>query len=152
MPSKKDLPISSEYQYGFASDIPSITFPKGINEEVIRKISIAKKEPAYILSFRLKAFSLWKTMQEPSWANVKYPKIDFQSFSYYSAPVTKAKLSSIEEVDPEIRKTMDKLGISLEEQKRLMNVAMDVVFDSSSIGITFQKKIARSRCRFMFDL
>jgi len=135
---KTDFP---EYKYGFVSDIESDTFPKGLNEEVIKALSKKKNDPRYILDFRMKSFNAWKKMKEPTWANLKYPRVDFQNISYFSEPKSKPKLASLEEVDPEIKKTMDRLGIPIDDQKRLMNVAVDVVFDSVSLGVTFQKKL-----------
>lgn len=125
------------YKYGFITDIESDTAPKGLNEDVIRFISAKKEEPEWLLDFRLKAFETWKKMTEPNWAQVSYPKIDFQDISYYSAPkssANKKKLNDLSEVDPELIKTFEKLGIPISEQKRLSGVAMDVVFDSVSVG------------------
>lgn len=125
------------YKYGFTTDIESDTAPKGLNEDIIRFISSKKEEPEWLLNFRLKAFETWKSMKEPEWAHLKYPKIDFQNISYYSAPkstANKQKLNDLSEVDPELIKTFEKLGIPLSEQKRLTGVAMDVVFDSVSVG------------------
>lgn len=125
------------YKYGFTTDIASDTAAKGLNEDTIRFISDKKEEPEWLLDFRLKAFATWKSMVEPEWAQVSYPKIDFQNISYYSAPkssANKPKLSDLSEVDPELIKTFEKLGIPMSEQKRLTGVAMDVVFDSVSVG------------------
>lgn len=133
--------FSSGYKYGFVTDIESDTLPHGLNEEVVRYISAKKEEPPFLLEFRLKAFRRWSEMQEPEWANIHYPKIDYQGISYYSAPKKKQSLSSLDEVDPEILKTFERLGIPLDEQKRLANVAVDVVFDSVSLGTTFQKTL-----------
>ena len=132
---------SSEYKYGFVSDIESETFPKGLDENIIRQIAKKRSEPDFILDFRLKAFAHWKKLKPPTWANIKHPEIDFQDISYYSAPKTKKKLDSLEDADPEILKTLDRLGISLEEKKRLLNVSMDIVIDSVSIGTTFHQEL-----------
>ncbi len=130
-----------EYKYGFTTDIDTETLPKGLNEDVIRAISKKKKEPQFMLDFRLKAYRKWLTMKEPAWPNVHYPKIDFQDISYYSAPKPKKKLQSLDEVDPELLRTFEKLGIPLEEQKRLSNVAVDAVFDSVSVATTHKQKL-----------
>ncbi|MCP5509587.1 MAG: Fe-S cluster assembly protein SufB [Chlamydiales bacterium] len=131
----------AEYKYGFTTPIESETFQKGLNEDVVRAISAKKNEPAFLLEFRLKAYRKWQTMQEPKWPNVRYPQIDFQNIRYYSEPKKKQELSSLDEVDPEILRTFEKLGIPLDEQKRLANVAVDVVFDSVSLGTTFKKTL-----------
>lgn len=133
-----------EYKYGFVTPIDSETFPKGLNEEIIRAISEKKNEPSFLLNFRLKAFEKWKNMKVPTWSNVDYPPIDFQNISYYSEPKTKPSLQSLDEVDPEILNTYEKLGIPLEEQKRLSNVAVDLVFDSVSLGTVFQEKLQQA--------
>lgn len=133
---------TSEYKWGFVSDIESDNAPKGLNEDIVRFISAKKKEPEWLLEFRLKAFRHWLTMEEPVWPNVHYPKIDFQDIIYYSAPKPKKELSSLDELDPEIKATFDKLGISLEEQKRLANVAVDAVIDSVSVKTTFRETLA----------
>ncbi len=130
-----------EYPYGFVTPIESDVFPKGLSEEVVRAISAKKNEPKFLLDFRLKAFRKWQEMNEPEWANVHYSPINYQEISYYSEPKSKPKLDSLDEVDPELLKTFAKLGIPLDEQKMLTNVAVDVVFDSVSIGTTFQKKL-----------
>ena len=134
---------SQEYKYGFVTDIESDQAPPGLNEEIIRLISAKKNEPEWMLAFRLKALRHWFTMKEPTWANVKYGPIDYQSISYYSAPKQKKKLNSLDEVDPELRATFAKLGISLEEQKRLSGVAVDAVFDSVSVATTFRSELAK---------
>ncbi len=131
-----------EYQYGFVSDIEADQVPKGLSEDLIRLISQKKKEPAFLLEFRLKAYRHWLKMKEPEWANVHYPAINYQDIVYYSAPKQKKKLASMDEVDPEIRKTFEKLGIPLEEQKMLSNVAVDAVFDSVSVATTFKKTLS----------
>lgn len=130
-----------DYKYGFHTDIQTDTFAKGIDEDVIRKLSAKKNEPDFMLQFRLKAFSKWKTMNEPDWQHLHYPPIDYQDISYYSAPKQKPKLDSLDEVDPEVLDTFNKLGIPLEEQKRLSNVAVDAVFDSVSVATTHKKKL-----------
>jgi Fe-S cluster assembly protein SufB len=130
-----------DYQYGFVTPIESEVFPKGLSEDVVRAISLKKKEPPFLLEFRLKAFRKWQQMKEPNWANIDYPPIDYQSISYYSEPKTKPRLDNLSEVDPELLRTFERLGIPVDEQKRLTNVAIDVVFDSVSLGTTFQKKL-----------
>jgi Fe-S cluster assembly protein SufB len=132
-----------EYKYGFVTDIESDTVAPGLNEDVIRLISEKKEEPEWLLDFRLKSFRHWQTMTEPTWANVHYPPIDYQAISYYSAPKQKKTLASLDEVDPELRATFDKLGISLDEQKRLSGVAVDAVFDSVSVATTFRAELAK---------
>jgi Fe-S cluster assembly protein SufB len=132
---------STEYKYGFVTDIETESFPKGLNEDTVRAISAKKEEPQFMLEFRLKAYKKWLEMKEPQWPNVHYKPVDYQDIRYYSAPKTKPELSSLDEVDPEILRTFEKLGIPLDEQKRLSNVAVDVVFDSVSIGTTFKKKL-----------
>jgi len=131
-----------EYKYGFETLIEADTLPPGLNEEVIRVISAKKNEPEWLLDFRLKAYKVWLTMREPTWANLTFEPIDYQAVSYYSAPKKKPQLSSLDEVDPEIRATFDKLGIPLEEQKLLAGVAVDAVFDSVSVATTFSEKLA----------
>jgi Fe-S cluster assembly protein SufB len=134
---------AQEYKYGFVTDIESDTAPPGLSEDIIRFISAKKEEPEWMLEWRLKSFRHWLTMKEPTWANVHYPPIDYQATSYYSAPKQKKKLNSLDEVDPELRATFTKLGISLEEQKRLSNVAVDAVFDSVSVATTFRGELAK---------
>jgi Fe-S cluster assembly protein SufB len=132
-----------EYQYGFVTDIEAETAPRGLSEEVIRFISAKKNEPEFMLEWRLKAYRHWLTMEEPKWQNVHYPAIDYQNIFYYSAPKKKgAGPKSLTEVDPEVLKTFDKLGISLAEQERLTGVAVDAVFDSVSVGTTFKEKLS----------
>jgi Fe-S cluster assembly protein SufB len=133
---------SREYKYGFVTDVETDATPPGLNEEIIRTISAKKKEPPFLLEWRLKAFRHWLTMQEPRWPNVHYPPIDYQGIVYYSAPKPKKKIESLDEVDPEILKTFEKLGIPLEEQKRLSGVAVDAVFDSVSVATTFKEKLS----------
>lgn len=135
--------VNREYEYGFSTDIETDTAPKGLNEDIIRLISRKKHEPEWLLEWRLKAFRHWEKMTMPKWANLQYPEIDFQDIIYYAAPKTKkAKPGKLEEVDPELLKTLDKLGISLNEQKRLTGVAVDVVMDSVSVATTFQEQLA----------
>ena len=133
---------SQEYKYGFTTPIASDVFPKGLTENTIREISKRKEEPQFLLDFRLKAYKKWLEMEEPNWSSVTYPPIDYQNISYFSEPKSKPKLESLDQVDPEILRTFEKLGIPLEEQKRLANVAVDVVFDSVSLGTPFYKKLA----------
>jgi Fe-S cluster assembly protein SufB len=129
---------NSEYKWGFVSNIESDNAPKGLTEDTVRFISAKKNEPEWLLDMRLKAFRYWLTLKEPTWPNVSYPTIDFQDIIYYSAPKAKPVLNSLDELDPEIKSTFDKLGISLEEQKRLANVAVDAVIDSVSVKTTFR--------------
>lgn len=132
------------YPYGFVTPIESDVFPKGLNEEVVRAISAKKKEPKFLLEFRLKAFRKWKQMEEPKWANLNIPPLNYQEISYYAEPKEKVRLESLDQVDPEILKTFERLGIPLDEQKRLANVAVDVVFDSISLGTTFREKLSQA--------
>ena len=145
---KKELE-NQEYEYGFYSNLDAETFPKGLNEEVIIAISKKKNEPQWMTEWRLDAFRIWKKMEEPNWANVNYPKPDFQAISYYSAPKPKKKLNSLDEVDDELLKMYEKLGISINEQKRLAGVAMDIVVDSVSVATTFKKTLAEKGILFM---
>lgn len=131
----------SEYKYGFVSNLEADEAPKGLNEDIIRFISAKKNEPTWLLEWRLKAFEQWKKMTEPTWANVTYPKPDFQDIIYYSAPKKKKVLNSLDEVDPELLETFKKLGISIDEQKKLTGVAIDVVVDSVSVATTFKKRL-----------
>jgi Fe-S cluster assembly protein SufB len=131
-----------EYKYGFVTQIESDTAPKGLNEDVIRLISSKKGEPAWLLDWRLKAYRHWLTMEEPKWPNVHYPAIDYQNISYYSAPKQKVRPKNLNEVDPELLRTYEKLGISLAEQERLAGVAVDAVFDSVSVATTFKEKLS----------
>lgn len=137
-----DEVTSSEYKWGFTSDIESDNAPKGLSEDIVRFISKKKNEPEWLLEWRLKAYRHWLTLEEPLWPNVDYPEIDFQDIIYYSAPKPKKQLNSLDELDPEIKATFDKLGISLEEQKRLANVAVDAVIDSVSVKTTFRESLA----------
>ena len=138
---KKELE-TKEYEYGFYTDIESETFPVGLDENIVRAISEKKNEPEWMTEWRLEAFQIWKEMEEPEWANVQYEKPNFQNISYYSAPSTKPKYDSIDEVDPELLETFNKLGISLEEQKKLAGVAVDIVMDSVSVATTFKDTLA----------
>ena len=135
--------ISQPYKYGFQTEIESETFGSGINEEIIKKISNKKNEPEFLLDFRLKAYKKWKTLKFPNWANLEINPIDHNSITYYSVPKQKKKLNSLDEIDPEILRTFEKLGISLNEQKQLANVAVDAVFDSVSIATTYKEKLAK---------
>jgi len=130
-----------EYKYGFVTDIESDTAPRGLNEDTVRFIAAKKNEPEWLIEWRLKAYRHWLTMEEPSWPNVHYPKIDYQDMIYYSAPKKKDRPKSMNEVDPELRATYEKLGISLAEQERLTGVAVDAVFDSVSVATTFKDKL-----------
>ena len=132
---------NKEYAYGFQTPIEAETIPKGLTEETVRLISSLKKEPAFMLEFRLKAFRHWQKMTEPRWANIDYPKIDYQDIIYYSAPKQAPKLKSMDEVDPELKKTFEKLGIPLMEQKKLANVAVDAIFDSVSVATSYKAKL-----------
>jgi len=134
---------SGEYKYGFVTDIESEQAPKGLTEDTIRFISHKKKEPEWLLEFRLKAFRHWLTLEEPDWALLHHPPINYQDIIYYSAPKPKKELKSLDEVDPELLETFNKLGISLEEQKRLSGVAVDAVIDSVSVKTTFQDTLAK---------
>lgn len=140
-----DNPLAAKkYKHGFYTDIETEEFPIGLNEDVIRRISAIKKEPQFVLDFRLKAFRYWQTLPEPDWAHVDYPKVDYQALRYYSAPKTKTDgPKSLDEVDDEILKTFEKLGIPLSEQKRLTGVAVDAVFDSVSVGTTHQEELEK---------
>jgi Fe-S cluster assembly protein SufB len=133
----------SDYKYGFVTDIEMDSAPKGLNEDIIRFISAKKNEPAFMLEFRLKAFAKWLTMKTPEWAHLKIPHIDFQDIIYYAAPKKKKQLTSLDEVDPELLETFNKLGISLEEQKKLSGVAVDAVFDSVSVKTTFSETLQK---------
>lgn len=133
-----------EYKYGFVTDIEVEDFPRGLNEDIIRLLSEKKQEPAFMLEWRLKAFRHWKTLKEPHWANFEYGPIDYQDLTYYSVPKQKAKANSLEEVDQELLKTFERLGIPITEQKRLTGVAVDAVFDSVSVGTTHQGELAKA--------
>jgi Fe-S cluster assembly protein SufB len=137
--------VNQPYKYGFVTDIESDTIPRGLSEDIVRMISAKKEEPDWMLEFRLRAYRLWLTMDTPEWAHVDYPAIDYQNIIYYSAPKVQAKKNSLDEVDPELLATFEKLGISLSEQKRLtnVNVAVDAIFDSVSVATTFREKLAK---------
>ncbi|MBQ8649708.1 MAG: Fe-S cluster assembly protein SufB [Flavobacteriales bacterium] len=140
---------ASDYKYGFHSDIESETFPVGLNEDIVRAISAKKEEPEWMTEYRLKAYRHWCTLQEPSWAHLEYTRPDFNGISYYSAPVRTPKHASLDEVDPELLRTFDRLGIPLEEQKVLSGVAMDVVMDSVSVKTTFEDTLKKLGIIFM---
>lgn len=133
--------VSQPYKYGFVTDVEYEAFPRGLNEEIIRLLSERKQEPEFMLEFRLKAYRHWLTLTEPKWPNVNYPEVNFQDLIYYSAPKFKPQLNSLDELDPLILETYEKLGIPLSEQKRLANVAVDAVFDSVSVATTFREKL-----------
>jgi Fe-S cluster assembly protein SufB len=141
--SALDHLVSRPYEYGFVTPVEADVIPRGLNEEVIRLISAKKREPEFMLEFRLRAYRHWLTMPVPTWAQVHYPPIDYQNIIYYSAPKPKKKLDSLDEVDPEVLATFEKLGIPLSEQKRLANVAVDAIFDSVSVATTFKKDLAK---------
>ena len=134
---------SSEYKYGFVTDIEADEAPKGLSEDTVRFISAKKNEPAWMLEYRLKAYRHWLTMEEPKWPNVEYPPINYQDIIYYSAPNQKIAPDSLDDIDPELRKTFEKLGISLNEQKRLTGVAVDAVIDSVSVATTFKEELSK---------
>ena len=135
---------NKEYEYGFKTDIKTELIEKGLNEDIVRKISAKNNEPDFILEFRLKAFKHWLTMEEPDWALLNYPKIDYQALHYYAAPEKpKEKLKSMDDVDPELKRTFEKLGIPLNEQKKLANVAVDAIFDSVSVATTYKDKLLK---------
>ena len=138
---KEELDNKS-YEFGFVTDIESEKAPVGLNEDIIILISSKKNEPKWLLDYRLEAFRVWQKMTEPNWANVKYEKPDFQNISYYAAPKKKKELQSLDEVDPELLRTMEKLGISIEEQKKLSGVAVDFVMDSVSVATSFKEKLS----------
>ena len=134
--------ISKEYEHGWSTDVETDSAPPGLNEDIVRFISAKKQEPKWLLEWRLKAYRQWLKMTQPKWPNVKYPEIDYQSITYYSAPKRKPKLDNLDDVDPELKKTFERLGISLDEQKRLTGVAVDAVFDSVSVATTFKKTLS----------
>lgn len=144
MSQKKIEDIANQtYKYGFQSEVETEVFPKGLSEEVIQLISKKKNEPNWLLEFRLKAYKKWQTMTEPKWPDVRYPDIDFQNIHYYAEPKVTQKKQSMDEVDPELKKTFEKLGIPIVEQKRLANVAVDAIFDSVSVATTYKKKLLK---------
>ena len=134
---------SSEYKYGFTTDIESDTIEKGISEDVVRTISKKKNEPEWMLEYRLNSYRIWKELEEPNWANIKYSKPNYEDIIYYSAPKQKPKLDSLDDLDPEMKKTFDKLGISNDEQKKLANVGVDVVMDSVSVATSFKETLSK---------
>ena len=133
---------NTEYKYGFVTEIEQDIAPKGLSEDIVRLISAKKEEPEWLLEWRLRSYRAWLKMTEPTWQNVTYDAVDYQAISYYAAPKERKKLGSMDEVDPEIRATFDKLGIPLIEQQLLAGVAVDAVFDSVSVATTFRKKLA----------
>jgi Fe-S cluster assembly protein SufB len=135
--------VNRDYQYGFVTDIAADTFPAGLSEETVRQISQRKREPEFMLEWRLKGYRRWLTMTEPHWANVRYDPINYQDISYYSAPRSAKPLGSLDEVDPELLRTYQRLGISLTEQKRLSGVAVDAIFDSVSVGTTMKAELGK---------
>jgi Fe-S cluster assembly protein SufB len=135
--------VNRDYQYGFVTDVEADTLPRGLSEETVRQISAKKREPTFLLEWRLKAYRRWLTMKEPHWSNVTYPPIDYQSVSYYSAPKSTKPLGSLDDVDPELLRTYEKLGISLTEQKRISGVAVDAIFDSVSVGTTMKTELGK---------
>jgi|TARA_B110000003_G_C16642656_1_gene530775 Fe-S cluster assembly protein SufB len=139
----KDI-VESPYKYGFKTDIETEQFPKGVNTEIIGQISDRKKEPNFLRQFRQKAFTIWEKIDQPDWSYLNIAKTDYQGIQYYSRPKTKSKIGSLDDADPELIRTFEKLGVSLNEQKMLANVAVDAVFDSVSIGTTFKKKLHQS--------
>ncbi|MGQ1943718.1 Fe-S cluster assembly protein SufB [Ornithobacterium rhinotracheale] len=144
-----ELESGKEYEFGWTTDVEYEEFPKGLNEDIIREISKRKNEPEWMTEWRLEAYRIWLTMEEPEWANVNYEKPDFQAIQYYAAPKKQKQLNSLDEVDPELLKTFEKLGISLEEQKRLSGVAVDAVIDSVSVKTTFRETLAEKGIIFM---
>ena len=143
MSTSIEAQVLQPYKYGFVTDIGAETVPPGLNEDVIRLISQKKGEPEWMLEFRLKAYRYWLTLKEPTWANVKYPAIDYQAIRYYSAPTQQKKYDSLDQVDPKLLETFEKLGIPISEQKRLSGVAVDAVFDSVSVATTFRETLAK---------
>jgi len=140
--------VSQPYKYGFITEIETEKIAKGLSEDVVRLISAKKEEPPFLLDFRLRAYRHWLTMQEPDWAALGYPPIDYQELIYYAAPRQQQKKASLDEVDPALLETFEKLGIPLSEQKRLSNVAVDAVFDSVSIATTYKEKLAEDEVIF----
>ena len=140
---------SGEYKYGFTTNIEQEIAEKGLNEDVIRFISAKKNEPDWLLKYRLDAFHIWQKMEEPNWAHVNYQKPDFQAISYYAAHKKKKKLKSLDEADPELLRTYERLGIPIEEQKILAGVAVDFVMDSESVFTSFKKQLAEVGIIFM---
>ena len=149
MSSSIESLITKEYAAGFVTEVESDTLPPGLNEDVVRAISAKKDEPEWMLEWRLKAFRRWQSMPEPHWPNVKYEPIDYQSISYYSAPKKSKSLASLDEVDPEVLRTYERLGIPLNEQKMLAGVAVDAIFDSVSVGTTMREELSKVGVIFM---
>ncbi len=143
MSSGIETQVLQPYKYGFVTDIESETVPPGLSEDVIRLISQKKGEPPWMLEWRLHAYRNWLKMPEPHWANVQYGPIDYQAISYYAAPKQRPKLDSLEQVDPKLLETFEKLGIPIEERKRLAGVAVDAVFDSVSVATTFREELKK---------
>jgi len=142
--STAEILANREYKYGWVTDIEAETIPRGLSEATVRLISAKKEEPEWMLDFRLKAYRHWLTMEEPRhWPNVTFPEVDYQDMIYYSAPKQKATVASLDEVDPELLKTFEKLGIPLSEQKQLSGVAVDAVFDSVSVATTYKEKLKK---------
>ena len=139
-----DQLVNEPYKYGFSTNVESEFFPRGLNEKTVRLISSKKQEPEFMLEFRLKAYARWQTLKAPEWSSIKYPIIDYNDILYYAAPKLKKQLNSLDEVDPEILTTFEKLGIPLNEQKRLSNVAVDAIFDSVSVATTFQEELTKA--------
>jgi Fe-S cluster assembly protein SufB len=145
MSSSVETLVNKEYKYGFVTDIESDVAPRGLNEDIVRLISAKKGEPEWLLDWRLKAFRGWVKMAEPhNWPNIRYNPVDYQALRYYAAPKTKTPLGSIDDVDPKLLETYQKLGIPLSEQKLLAGVAVDAIFDSVSVGTTYKAKLAES--------
>ena len=140
---------TKEYEYGFYTDIESETFPIGLNEDIVRAISKKKEEPEWMMEWRLEAFKSWKEMAEPEWGNVHYKKPDFQAIAYFSAPVAIDPNKTLDDVDPDLLVMYKKLGISVDEQKKMNNVAMDIVVDSVSVATTFKKTLGEKGIIFM---
>ena len=143
--TEDDLRVDLEnkkYEFGWETILDYEDFPTGLNEDIVRAISAKKEEPEWMTEWRLESFKIWLKMEEPEWANIKYTKPDFQAIKYYAAPKAKPELASLDEVDPELLATFAKLGINIEEQKRLSNVAVDIVIDSISVKTTFQDTLA----------
>ena len=143
---------TKEYEYGFYTDIESETFPIGLNEDIVRAISKKKDEPQWMTDWRLEAFKVWKGMTEPEWANVKYKKPEFQEIAYYSAPKAIDPNKTLDDVDPDLLAMYKKLGISVDEQKKMNNIAMDIVVDSVSVATTFKKTLGKKElflCQFL---
>ncbi|MGA9637774.1 MAG: Fe-S cluster assembly protein SufB, partial [Flavobacterium sp.] len=150
--TEDDLKIeleNKEYEYGFYTELESETFPIGLNEDIVRAISKKKEEPQWMTDWRIEAFRAWEEMIEPEWANVNYIKPDFQAISYYSAPKTVDPNKTLDDVDPELLEMYKKLGISVDEQKKMNNVAMDIVVDSVSVATTFKKTLGEKGIIFM---